>query len=61
MGSLRSARLLTSVCLLAAACVDTKDVFVQRDLYTEPVTAAEGFLGYNDAEAKTPVCRGLCG
>ncbi len=58
MGSLRSARLLTSVCLLAAACVDTKDVFVQRDLYTEPVTAAEGFLGYNDVEGKTPVCRG---
>jgi len=57
MGSLRSARLLTAVCLLAAGCVDTKDVFVRRDQYTEPLTAAEGFLGYNDVAGKAPVCR----
>ena len=59
MGSLRSARLLTAVCLLAAGCVDTKDVFVRRDQYTEPLTAAEGFLGYNDVAGKSPVC-GAC-
>lgn len=61
MGSLRSAGLLTSVCLLAAACVDTENAFVERNLYTEPVTAAEGFLGYSDVEGKAPVCRGCHG
>lgn len=59
MGSRRSWLLPTSVCLLTAACVDTKAVFVEQDLYAEPATAAEGFLGYNDVEGKVPVC-GSC-
>lgn len=59
MGSLRSVLLMTSACLLAAACVDTKEVFVERDLYSQPPTAAQGFLGYNDIDGKVPVC-GSC-
>ena len=59
MGSLRSGLMATSACLLLVACVDTKEVLVDRQLYTDPPTAAQGFLGYNDVDGKVPVC-GSC-
>ncbi|MDT8340954.1 MAG: cytochrome c3 family protein [Longimicrobiales bacterium] len=40
--------------LNTAACTDK--VFVERELWEEPPSAAQGFLGYSDANAGLPTC-----
>ncbi len=42
--------------LFAAACVDEKIVFQDRELFEEPLTQAMGFLGYSDQANKTTTC-----
>ncbi len=56
MTSIRSGVLLVLTALALASCVDTKEVFVNKPLYEDPPTAAQGFLGYSDTVAGMPVC-----
>ncbi|MEQ9401371.1 MAG: cytochrome c3 family protein [Longimicrobiales bacterium] len=42
--------------LLASACVDEKIVFRDRELFEEPLTQAQGFLGYSNQDAKLTSC-----
>ncbi len=37
-------------------CVDEKVVFQERPLFEQPASAAEGFLGYSQQDAKVTVC-----
>jgi predicted CXXCH cytochrome family protein len=57
------AGLLALVALAGAfilgACVDEDVVFVERPLFEEPPTEAQGFVGYSDQAAKRTVC-GAC-
>jgi predicted CXXCH cytochrome family protein len=39
-----------------ASCVDTERVLVDRPLYEDPPTGAEGFLGYSNQTTGLPVC-----
>jgi hypothetical protein len=41
---------------LAAACVDEKIVFRDRELFEEPLEAAGSFLGYSDVEDNLTTC-----
>ena len=45
--------------LTATACVDEKIVFRDRELFEEPLTQAQGFLGYSDQVSSTTTC-GTC-
>jgi predicted CXXCH cytochrome family protein len=55
------AGLITAAAILAgaSACVDEEIVFVERPIFEDPPTGAQGFVGYTDAEAKRTVC-GAC-
>ncbi|MEX0843165.1 MAG: cytochrome c3 family protein, partial [Gemmatimonadota bacterium] len=54
---------LTFLAVVGAAalggCVDEDIVYVERPLFDDPPTQAEGFVGYSDEEAKRTVC-GAC-
>jgi predicted CXXCH cytochrome family protein len=39
-----------------AGCVDEQAIFNDRDLFEDPPTAAESFLGYSDQDTKLTVC-----
>ncbi len=49
---------LVGVAVLAAlaGCTDEKKVFVERPIYHQPPGAAQGFLGYDQADKKLTVC-----
>ncbi len=48
---------LAVLAMLAAACVDKKQVVSPNNSsFTTPPSAAEGFLGYSDTVARTPIC-----
>jgi predicted CXXCH cytochrome family protein len=38
------------------SCTDEETIYVERVLYEDPPTAAQGFLGYDDADKKLTVC-----
>jgi len=42
--------------IVASSCVDEQIVFRDRELFEDPPAAAQGFLGYTDAETKLTVC-----
>ncbi len=42
--------------LAASGCVDEKIVYRDRELFEEPLTQAQGFLGYSDQAAKGTTC-----
>ncbi|MEX2531091.1 MAG: cytochrome c3 family protein [Gemmatimonadota bacterium] len=54
---------LTFLAVVGAAalggCVDEDIVYVERPLFDDPPTQAQGFVGYSDEEAKRTVC-GAC-
>ena len=47
---------LAGVGLAALSCVDTERILVQRPLFGDPPTGAQGFLGYSDQRKQLPVC-----
>jgi predicted CXXCH cytochrome family protein len=48
---------LLGIALFAVSgCVDEKIVFKDRELFTDPPTAAASFLGYTDHDSKLTVC-----
>ncbi|MDX1492572.1 MAG: cytochrome c3 family protein [Longimicrobiales bacterium] len=48
---------LSAVALaILAGCVDEKIVYQNRELFEEPLSAANGFLGYTSTEDKLTVC-----
>ncbi len=48
--------LFSTVVLTLLSCVDTETVLVERKLFEDPPTAAQGFLGYSNIEQGLPVC-----
>ncbi len=56
MRLLRSGVVLALAALALASCIDTRNVLVDKPLFTNPPTAADNFLGYSDTTAGLPVC-----
>jgi predicted CXXCH cytochrome family protein len=47
---------LTGLIFAASGCVDEKIIFQDRELFDQPASAAQGFLGYSDQADKLTVC-----
>ncbi len=56
-----AARVIAAALLvvLMGACVDSEKIYTDRPVYDDPPSAAGGFLGYSNAEAKLTIC-GSC-